>query len=83
MQVMCKQCLAVTDLPPDTDPHTVTWCGCCVIDHHHGEAASGCPREHDGPCWQGPQSGPRPPGCTVCRPVVHFATAGAVEIVSA
>ena len=44
--------------------------------HHHGEAAAACPRTHKGPCWQGPASGPKPDGCTVCRPLVIEAMPG-------
>jgi hypothetical protein len=85
--VGCKQCGAVIDLPPGTDPHATTWCGCCVERHHHGHAAADCPGEHDGPCWNPPVAGVllelqpnavavRPPGCTVCRPVAHYALVG-------
>jgi hypothetical protein len=80
--VQCKQCLAMTSLDPGTDPHTRTWCQCCTIDHHHGEAAAACAADDSHECWQGPQSGPRPPGCQVCRPVIHFANADALAPVS-
>jgi hypothetical protein len=78
IQVICKTCLAVADLPPDTDPHAVNWCGCCTIDHHHGRAECAAVPGHA--CWQGPQAGPRPDDCQVCRPVLHMATAGAVIV---
>ena len=71
----CKQCLAVIDIPAGQDPHARTWCGCCMIDHHHAEGNAECAADPSHECWQGPQSGPRPPGCKVCRPIVHFANA--------
>jgi hypothetical protein len=52
MRYQCKQCLAMTDLPPGTDPHSRTWCGCCTITgedgrpHHHGRAAASCPGDN-------------------------------------
>jgi hypothetical protein len=89
MRVSCKQCLAAVDLPPGADPHATTWCGCCPRIHHHGAEAEACvPGEsHDGPCWNPPVAGvrlelqpnsvaARPPGCGVCRPVVHYPVAG-------
>lgn len=77
-QVMCKQCLAVCNLPDGTDPHAVTWCGCCTEDHHHGMGALMCsPAAHGGePCWNPPEQPARPDGCLVCRPVVHFCLPG-------
>jgi hypothetical protein len=83
-EVQCKQCLAMTTVPDGTDPHSLTWCGCCAVTgedgqpHHHGEAAAACsPDQHGGqPCWN-PPAVPKPDGCKVCRPVIHFATAGA------
>lgn len=97
-QVQCQQCLAVTTIAEDTDPHAVNWCRCCPLDHHHGQAAAACPGAggagHPGqPCphpnpavctrltppgepCPGGHCGPGVPGCTVCRPVVHFAVAG-------
>jgi hypothetical protein len=60
----------------DVDVHTALECGCCPEDHHHGQAAAACPQTHEGPCWQGPQSGPKPDGCTVCRPLIIFPVAG-------
>jgi hypothetical protein len=86
-RVACKTCSATVDLPPGTDPHAVTWCGCCTEPHHHGDAAANCPQDHDGPCWNPPVAGvppelqpgavsARPPGCTVCRPVAHYPVAG-------
>lgn len=80
--VQCKQCLTVTEIPADADPHAVSFCGCCPRDHHHGEAAAGCgPHNHDGPCWNPPGQPVRPDGCTVCRPLLHLATAGEIELV--
>lgn len=56
------------------DPHVRLddVCSHCTdgIYHHHGKAANACPRTHAGSCWQGPASGPKPDGCTVCRPLV-------------
>jgi hypothetical protein len=68
MQVQCKQCLAMNDIPEGTDPHTLTWCRCCTQGHHHGEAAASCPGNdgvgHPGePCPQ-----PNPAACTVMAP---------------
>jgi len=53
-------------------------------DHPHGETGSACPRTHDGPCWN-PGPGPgqvreRPPGCTVCRPVLIELMPGAAPV---
>jgi hypothetical protein len=81
MRIMCIQCLAETNLPPGADPHASTWCQCCTIDHHHGEsvmAAEACAEaNHPGvPCFSPPGQPVRPDGCTVCRPVMHFAVAG-------
>lgn len=76
-QVQCKSCLAIARVPDGADPHSMTWCGCCAEDHHHGEGAAACgPEAHGGePCWN-PPSVPRPDGCGVCRPVMHFVVAG-------
>jgi hypothetical protein len=78
MEYMCKQCLAVTNLPPGTDPHSVTWCGCCTQNHHHAENARNCgPDTHPGElCWNPPTQPLRPDNCGVCRPIVHFGVAG-------
>jgi hypothetical protein len=87
MRVQCKTCGTVISLPSGADPHATTWCGCCTERHHHGRAAEACPQEHDGPCWNPPVIGIllelqpdavpiRPAGCTVCRPVAHYAVAG-------
>ena len=75
LQVTCKQCLSSAYVAAG-DVHEALTCGCCADEHHHGQAASACPRAHEGPCWTGPQSGPRPGGCTVCRPLMiqGFAT---------
>jgi hypothetical protein len=80
--VQCKTCRASAVIPEGEDPHARTFCSCCTASaadeagvHHHGEAANACPRRHDGPCWQGPESGPKPDGCTVCRPLLFFANA--------
>ncbi len=86
-QFQCKQCLAMIDLPPDADPHASTWCGCCAVTddagnpHHHGASvlpAVECEAaNHPGmPCFHPPERPDRPEGCTVCRPVIHFAEAG-------
>lgn len=80
--IQCKQCLATKYVPAGTDPHAVTFCACCTEDHHHGVTANNCPRTHDGPCWQGLQSGPKPEGCTVCRPVIFFGNAAVYLAVS-
>lgn len=78
-RIQCKNCLAVSEIPGDKDPHTVTFCGCCTEDHHHGEGvlpAEQCEAEnHPGTQCHGHVLGaPRPDGCTVCRPLIHFAT---------
>lgn len=59
------------------DPHLrLDEAGCthCLDGHgsnvHCREAADACPKTHGTPCWSGPNSGPRPDGCTVCRPVL-------------
>lgn len=100
-QVQCKQCLAIANVEDGVDPHTMTWCGCCTQEHHHGLAAEACPGNnavgHPGaPCTNNPrtcavislpesrQGEPCPgghcgtgiPDCTVCRPLIHYATAG-------
>jgi hypothetical protein len=69
------------EIPAGADPHSLTWCGCCTEDHHHGEAAAACsPDQHGGqPCWNPPDV-PKPDGCTVCRPLIHFAVAGQVTL---
>jgi hypothetical protein len=80
-RIQCKQCLTVAEIPEDTDPHAVQFCTCCTQTnengdvHHHGEAAAACsPDQHGGePCWNPPLV-PKPDGCTVCRPLIHFAT---------
>jgi len=87
MKVQCKQCLAMTDLPPGADPHSRTWCGCCAITgedgrpHHHGRGvlpAADCEAaNHPGePCWDPQAPREKPDGCTRCRPVTHFPVAG-------
>jgi hypothetical protein len=76
--ILCKQCLASSTIAAGAaveDVHEALRCGCCPGDHHHGHAAANCPRTHEGPCWQGPQSGPKPDGCTVCRPLLILAGA--------
>jgi len=86
MQVQCKTCLAMTSLPPGSDPHAHTWCDCCQVDHHHGlgvlPAAECQVANHPGTaCWGHPGVAVRPEGCTVCRPVIHFAVAGDLAVV--
>lgn len=68
----------ITDDDAEQNPHVrldAAGCSHCAdaADHDHAASAANCPKTHDGPCWQGPQSGPRPDGCTVCRPVIFFA----------
>jgi hypothetical protein len=75
MYVQCTRCLSSMTVAEGLDPHAVFQCRCCPEPHHHGEAANACPKEHDGPCWKGPQSGPLPEGCTVCRPLLFHANA--------
>jgi hypothetical protein len=87
LQFQCLQCLAMTDLPPGTDPHSRTWCECCTIagddgkPHHHGKSvmsAAECEAaNHPGAlCLSPPGQPDKPDGCTACRPVVHFAVVG-------
>jgi len=80
MQYMCKQCLSVANLPPETDPHSVDWCNCCDRSHdHHGSDAAACNPEANHPgelCWNPPGQPIRPSGCGVCRPIIHFGVAG-------
>lgn len=92
MNVQCKQCLAMADLPAGTDPHSRTWCGCCAVTdeatgqpHHHGRdvlGAADCEAaNHPGaPCWNPPGT-PRPDGCTACRPIIHFPVAGDLAVI--
>jgi hypothetical protein len=72
---------AVYVFPADDirDPHArldAAGCTHCHEDgnadpeHHCGMNANLCSREHEGDCWQGPASGARPDGCSVCRPLV-------------
>jgi hypothetical protein len=75
VQVICKTCMTTALVADGQDVHVALECACCPGDHHHGQEAGACPRVHDGPCWQGPQAGPRPDGCTVCRPVLVLAGA--------
>jgi hypothetical protein len=93
VQYQCKTCLAMTDLPPGTDPHARTWCECCTVTddsgapHHHGRdvlSAEKCEEaNHPGmPCFSPPGHADKPEGCTVCRPVMHFAVAGEPQLVS-
>lgn len=77
-QVQCKQCLASINVDPGVDPHTLTWCDCCTIDHHHAEGNEECAADPGHDCWQGPQAGPRHPDCKVCRPVIHYGSATTV-----
>jgi hypothetical protein len=90
-QVLCKQCLAVAEIADGTDPHSLTWCACCTITgddgqpHHHGasvmEAEACAAANHPGqPCWNPPGQPVKPDGCTICRPVVHFAVAGEIQL---
>lgn len=102
--VQCKQCLETTSLPEGADPHAVTWCNCCPVEHHHGQQAESCPGNngvghpgepcnHDNPdiCTMltppgvpcpGGHCGVGVGGCTVCRPIVHFAVVGDLRFVS-
>lgn len=101
--VQCKQCLATASVPDGVDPHTMTWCQCCTIEHHHGQAAESCSGNngvgHEGaPCTfpnpractvvtppgedcPGGHCGVGVDGCTVCRPIIHFVTAGEMRLV--
>jgi hypothetical protein len=89
MRILCKTCLAVTDLPPGADPHAYTWCECCTVTdesgkpHHHGRdvlSAEECETaNHPGKrCWHPPAQPDKPDGCTICRPVMHLPVAGVV-----
>ena len=81
-QVMCKQCLAVKDIPDGADPHALTWCTCCTQPHHHGQGAAACTPEknHPGqPCWNPPAQPVRPGNCGVCRPLLHFAATSQLQ----
>jgi hypothetical protein len=80
--IACKTCASTVQLDPSNPlpVHQALVCGCCVPDdpdHDHavGPCQQGTP-VHDGPCWTGPASGPKPDGCTICRPVVVNAVAG-------
>lgn len=80
-QVMCKQCLAVKNVPPGVNPHSLTWCDCCKQDHHHGENvlsdADCVTANHPGQaCWNPPFQPVRPDGCSICRPIVVLAQTG-------
>lgn len=84
-QVQCKQCLAIKDIAEGEDPHALTWCGCCTAGHHHGAsvrpAAECATANHPGqPCWNPPEQPVRPEGCTICRPVLHLAVAGEMQL---
>ncbi len=67
---------------------------CCLLDHHHGQAANACPGGH-GECAVGdscevmtPAGEPCPgghcglgqPGCTVCRPMIIAGMPGSSQI---
>lgn len=75
--IRCRLGGEILDVPEGQDPHAAldaNGCQHCVEGHpigvHCGEGANACAREHDGPCWTG--EGERPPGCAVCRPLLHM-----------
>jgi hypothetical protein len=80
--IKCKIGGEMIEVPEGQDPHAAldaTGCPHCVDGHdpdtHCGQAANVCadnPDNHPGPCWQGPGSGERPDGCTVCRPLIFM-----------
>jgi len=76
--IRCRVGGEMVDVPEGQDPHTfldANGCRHCADGHdtdtHCGEGANACPRDHDGPCWNG--EGERPAGCAVCRPILHIA----------
>jgi hypothetical protein len=80
MLIKCRAGGEMIDVPEGQDPHAAldaAGCGHCADQHpldvHCGDTANSCPREHDGPCWDG--TGTRPDGCTVCRPLVFLGNA--------
>jgi hypothetical protein len=99
-RIQCQQCFAEARIPADADPHAINICGCCLIDHHHGQAAAACsgnegaghpgaacPHPNPLACTRVTPHGEECPGghcgigvdgCTVCRPLIHFAEAGDV-----
>jgi hypothetical protein len=90
LNVQCATCLAMTDLPPGTDPHTRTWCRCCTITgddgqpHHHGQAAASCPGNNGVGHPGEPCSHQNPKVCiAVSRPASeasHEQPAGGLEV---
>ena len=82
---MCKIGGEMIEVPEGADPHALldaTGCSHCADGHdrdtHCGQAANVCadnPDNHPGPCWTGPESGERPDGCTVCRPILFMGNA--------
>jgi hypothetical protein len=78
--IKCKQGGEMIEVAEGQDAHAAldaTGCSHCADGHgrevHCGAAANGCPREHDGPCWDG--TGERPDGCAVCRPILFMGNA--------
>lgn len=80
MQVTCKTCFTSINVEEGVNVHAALECGCCPEDHHHGEAAAACPKEHEGPCWNPPTLPVKPDGCTVCRPLIIFPVTGTLTM---
>lgn len=46
VHVQCNHCGAFVIIPAGADADAALTCGCCPLDHHHGEAAN----ETGAPC---------------------------------
>lgn len=92
LRIACKQGGEAVYIQPgdgNRDPHSrldAAGCTHCLEEknpdpeHHCGMNGNLCSKQHDGDCWQGPASGPRPEGCSVCRPLIIEAMPGSVTV---
>lgn len=70
IHIQCKQCGKWSVFGPEAgaDPDAALQCGCCPLNHHHGQAANACPGagiNHTGADC--PEN--EPENCTVLTPV--------------
>lgn len=51
LHTQCPGCGTFALVANAADPDAEVVCGCCPLDHHHGQAANACPGGHDAePC---------------------------------